>query len=132
MKPVWHYFCMDHRWNSAQQPSWRQKKEAFVERFLKIRVNVWTVRLNSGRCRAVALSRCSIVFVFQNFINRDLKILLDPGLNLLGLRVETCWESVELVRPQGKFPLIKNNGSVKSSKWILCISSLIQYHNSFK
>ena len=37
----------------------------------------------------MAVRRGSTVFVFQNFINRDLKISLDPGLNLLRLRVET-------------------------------------------
>ena len=74
----------------------------------------------SGCCREVAVSRGSTVFVFENFINRDLKISLDPGLNLLGLRVETC-------RPQGKFPLIRNNGSVKLNI-VMCQSEYCVFH----
>lgn len=43
-----------------------------------------------GRCGEVAVCRGSTVFLFQNFINQDLKISLDFGLYLLGLKVETC------------------------------------------
>ena len=64
------------------------KKVAVVERFNQ--ESMYGRSAKSGPCRKVALSRGSTVFVFQNFINRDLKISLDLGLYLFGLRVETC------------------------------------------